>query len=70
MNKIYFFCNSTYKLTKNNLTINNINKISYNLKQILIKENPKEFEYLGYSTIKYTCKTKKESDWEINNPFG
>lgn len=67
--RINFFLNKPkFKLTKNNLTMNN--NISYNLKQILINNNPEEFKYLGYSTIKYTCKTREQIKFEKNYPFG
>jgi hypothetical protein len=57
------------KLTKENLTINN-KVISDELKKLLIKENPKDFGFLGYSTVKYTCKTEEEIQWEKDNPLG
>lgn len=57
------------QLTNEKLTINN-KFISDELKKLLIKENPKDFGFLGYSTVKYTCKTEEEIQWEKDNPLG
>ena len=57
------------KLTNETLTIND-KFISDELKKLLIKENPKDFGFLGYSTVKYTCKTEEEIQWEKDNPLG
>jgi hypothetical protein len=57
------------KLTTEHLTVNN-KVISDELKKILIKENPKDFGFLGYSIVKYTCKTEEEIQFEKDNPLG
>ena len=56
------------KLTKENLTIND-RVISDELKKILIRKNPKDFGFLGYSNVKYTCKTEEEINWQKKYPF-
>ena len=56
------------KLRKKDLTLDG--KISETLKQILMKENPNDFGFLGYSNVKYTCKTEEEIKWEKDNPLG
>ena len=56
------------KLTKENLTIND-RIISDELKKLLIRENPKYFGFLGYSNVKYTCKTEEEINWQKKYPF-
>ncbi len=57
------------KLTKENLTIND-RVISDELKKILVRKNPKDFGFLGYSNVKYTCKTEEEINWQKKYPLG
>lgn len=61
------FRRSTF--SKKNITIND-KFISDELKNLLIRENPKDFGFLGYSNVKYTCKTEEEIKWEKDNPLG
>ena len=44
--------------------------LSNDIKDILIKMSPNDFGFLGYSNIKYTCKTRKEIQFEKDYPFG
>ena len=42
---------------------------SYIFSNLLIKKNPKDFGFLGYSNVKYTCKTKEEHEFDKKYPF-
>ena len=54
-------------IRKVNLTIPD--NLSNELKNLLIKKNPKDFGFLGYSNVKYTCKTKEEHEFDNKYPF-
>ena len=54
--------------SKENITIND-KFISDELKAI-DPENQSFEGFLGYSNVKYTCKTEEEIKWEKDNPLG
>lgn len=50
------------------ITINKL--LSEDMKNILSKIDPEKYDYLTYSTKKYTCKTKEEHEFDKKYPFG
>ena len=61
------FYRSTAEITKK---INIPDKISEDLKNILVQLNPNDFGYLGYSKKKYRCKTREEVEIDKKYPLG
>lgn len=55
-------------LRNKGLTINNF--LSDDMKNILSKIDPENYEHLTYSNKKYTCKTKEEHEYQKNYPLG